>query len=140
MKMFLIATALALASLTTAASADPGTDLFSKLQTATLADVQAAQAEYTANPLVPTAPAAQKCFAWAVTVIESPGGSSNFSLVVPAGFVSTIADIDVTLNSGVTVPPIVLAFNDNCGGYVEDLKFLAAAHGASTFLGLKLPF
>lgn len=132
----------ALVALSLAAVPASAADLFTTLQTATLADVKAAEAVYAANPTVPTYKAATQCLGWADSVLSASGGvTSPFNLVAPKGIVSVIADADVALSTAnAGVPPIVDAFNENCGWYVEDLKAQAVAHGAGTFLGIKLPF
>lgn len=129
-----------LSSLACAAPASAqSNDVFGWLQTATLTDVQTAEAIYAANPGVPTAPAATQCLGWVSGVLSS-GVQAPFTLEAPTGIASSVADLDVALSSGdAGVPPIVEQFNKNCGWYVEDLKAEAAAVAAkrtSLFFGL----
>lgn len=119
-----------------AANADP----LSTIQAFTLNDVKQAEAIYAANPSVPTYQAATQCLGWLDTTISASGGTNPLgNLAAPAGVASTVADLDVALNSSQSVPPIVYQFNAACGGYVEDLKAQAAkaAAGGVGFLGIK---
>jgi hypothetical protein len=124
------------------ASTSSGSDPLAQVQSFALSDVQAAQAEYAANPSVPTYGAATECLSWMNSELSGPNAPLNIQLAVPKGVVSGVADIDVGLNTANSgLPKIVLQFNQNCGGYVEDLKAEAAAavakNGTSAILGIK---
>jgi hypothetical protein len=124
------AIALSLAACGTTGGNDPA----AALRNFTLADVQQAQSIYVANPSVPTAPAALECLSWGVETLQAaPAGITlGATLETPKGIASSVADLDVALNTASgAVPPILLSFNQNCGGYIEDLKAEAAAHAGS---------
>lgn len=112
-------------------------DPLSALKSFTLNDVKTAEAVYAANPGVPTYHAATVCLGFLDTTLSAPGAPATLTLYAPAGAVSAIADLDVALDTASQgLPPIVLAFNDACGGYIEDLKAEAAQHA----VGFALPF
>lgn len=129
------ASALGLTLLASHAFADP----LSTLQSFTLNDVKAAEAEYAANPGVPTYSAATQCLGYLDATLSAPGAPVSIgSYVAPQGVASTVADLDVALNTAYSgLPPIVLNFNANCGGYIEDLKAEAVYNaGHSVLFGL----
>lgn len=134
MKKYLTALFLTLA----ACSAQPAfADPLSAIKSFSLNDVKAAEAAYAANPSVPTYKAAVQCLGWVDATLSAPGAPLNLNLVVPVGAVSAIADLDIALstaNQG--LPPVVLDFNQNCGGYIEDLKAEAAVHAGGIGLNV----
>ena len=124
-------------------SAEAATDPLSVLKQAGLNDVKQAEAIYAANPTVPTYKAATQCLGYLDTTLSNATpGTVVGSLMVPKGIVSTIADLDVavnTANGGLS--SAVIDFNANCGGYIEDLKAEVAntvVTGGINIFGLKL--
>lgn len=137
MKQLLLLSTLVLASCTAPAFADP----LSALQNFTLSDVKQAEVIYAANPEVQTAPSALVCLGWLDATLSAPGAPITFGLVAPKGAVSALADLDVALyNENNGIPKAVIAFNTNCGAYVENLKAAAVAHAGPTLsiFGLRL--
>lgn len=133
-KFFLAALLAASAAFGTPAFADPLSDI----KSFTLSDVKAAEATYAANPSVPTYAAATQCLGFLDTTLSQPGAPISFgNLAAPQGAVSAVADLDVALNTATNgLSPAVLSLNQNCGGYVEDLKAEAAYKTAG--LGVNL--
>jgi hypothetical protein len=143
MRKFLLTLALAgFASIGTANAQSTSSDPLAAIQSFTLADVQAAQAIYAANPTVPTYGAATQCLNYLNTTLSATGSPSvGVMLAAPKGIVSAVADLDVALNAANNgLPSQVVSFNQNCAPYVEDLKAEAAKLAASNFtiFGLKL--
>lgn len=139
MKTTLLALSLCAASMLAIApaSADPLSDI----KAFTLTDVKTAETIYASNPSVPTYAAATQCLGYLDATLSQPGAPITFgNLSAPQGIVSTVADLDVALNSATNgLSPIVLTFNQNCGGYIEDLKAEAAQNASSFVLfGVKL--
>ena len=121
MKKFLLALAsVALLGTASVANADPLSDI----KTFTLNDVKTAESIYAANPSVPTYAAATQCLGFLDATLSQPGAPISVgALTAPKGVVSTVADLDVALNTASNgLSPAVLTFNQNCGAYVEDLK------------------
>jgi hypothetical protein len=137
-----LALLLASASPAFAQSSTSSSDPLAAIQSFTLADVQAAQAIYAANPTVPTYGAATQCLGYLNTTLSATGAPSvGVMLSAPVGVASAVADLDVALNAANNgLPTQVVAFNQNCAPYVEDLKAEAAKLAASNFtiFGLKL--
>lgn len=136
MKTALLALCLCTASLfaVAPASADPLSDI----KAFTLTDVKTAETIYASNPSVPTYAAATQCLGYLDATLSQPGAPVTFgNLAAPQGAVSAIADLDVALNSATNgLSPVVLMFNQNCGGYIEDLKAEAAVRAGG--LGVNL--
>lgn len=130
MNKLIATTVLALSLFTGAANAD----IVSTLQGASLRDVKTAEAVYNANPMVPTYGAAMQCLQWADGILSSPNAPITLNVLPPTGVVSGIADLDVALSEGNNISPVVEAFNQNCGWYVEDLKAQAAVHANHSVL------
>lgn len=137
-RLLIVGLAAAALALSAAAPAAAATDPLSALQGFTLSDVQQAQAIYAANPSVPTYAAATQCLGWMNATLSKPNAGLTLNLSPVKGIASGIADLDVALNTASnSLPPIVLAFNQNCGGYIEDLKAEAAQTVANSgFLGI----
>ena len=126
MKLLSTLTAIAMVAFTVPSYADPLSDI----KAFTLSDVKTAESIYAANPSVPTFAAANQCLGYLDETLSQTNTSTTFGdLSVPKGAVSTIADIDVALNTATNgLSPIVLTFNQNCGAYIEDLKAETAKH------------
>lgn len=141
LRKFAVAAIAALSFTALAAPASAAVDPLSALQGFTLADVQQAQAIYAANPSVPTYAAATQCLGWMNATLSKPNAGLTINLSPIKGVASGIADLDVALNTANNgLPPIVLAFNQNCGGYIEDLKAEAAQAVANKFNILGITF
>lgn len=139
MRLTMTIAALAVALLSAPANADP----LATIQAFTITDVKTAEAIYAANPSVPTYAAATQCLGYMDATLSAQGGQATIgSLTAPKGVASAIADLDVALNSANTgLSPVVLSFNQNCGGYIEDLKAEVAkvsVQGGISIFGLHL--
>lgn len=126
--------------LTLTAASPAVADPLDAIKAFTLNDVKTAETIYAANPTVPTYTAATQCLGYLDSTLSAPNAPVTFGeLSAPQGVISAVADLDVAVNSvNNGLPPVVLAFNQNCGAYVEDLKAEAAAHALITIFGVKL--